>query len=235
MNKAINLFSGIVLVLYCAFVMASVYDFSFSTASFKSVPYKLEITYGFTILVFLLGMLRIKRKWQGLKDMKNFKGFHFVRYVAKPALNLSLVYAIAEIVFMGLLLVFLSKIAKMEINYVLPMILVISFILLEAIVFALLIKKGGQSFRVGINKKAVAYFNREMHICYFTGLKRIELHQDMVNFQYIDDLNILVPLDLFKKEDVVPFKEALIQTIETEVNAKKGKNIYIDDGFRNLK
>ena len=94
--------------------------------------------------------------------------------------------------------------------------------------------RGGPSFRLGINEKAVAYFNREVHLYYFTGLKRIELHQDMINFQYKDDLNLLFPLQVIKTEDRTDFRDALINTLEKHAANNKGKNIYIDDAFRNM-
>lgn len=235
MNKVINIFSGVVLALYCALVMALVYDLSLSsTISLRGLPYKVEICAGFSLLVLLLGILRIKRKWQGATDMKRFKNFEFERFVSRSALNLSLVYTLAEAVFMGFLIYFLFQIAALWVELAFPMMLVISFLLLETLVFAVKIMRGGSSFRIGINKKAVAYFNREMHLFYFVGLMRVEMHQDMINFQYTEDLNILLPIEVIKKEDRAAFRDALIDVLENKVMENKGKRIYIDDAFRNL-
>ncbi len=235
MNKVINIFSGVVLALYCALVMALVYDLSFSsTVTLRGIPYKVEICTGFALLVLLLGILRIKRKWQGATDMSRFKNFQFERVVARPALNLSLVYTLAEAVFMGFLIYFLFQIAALWVELALPMILVISLLLLETLIFAVKIMRGGNAFRIGINKKAVAYFNREMHLFYFVGLIRVEMHQDMINFQYKDDLNLLLPIEVIKKEDRAAFRDALIDVLENKVMENKGKRIYIDDAFRKL-
>lgn len=235
MNKVINVFSGLILAIFCAFVMAVVYDLTISTNfTLKGMPYKQEIAYGFTLIILLLGVLRIVRKWQGAKDMTNFNKFTFVRPIATSAKNLSLIYALIEVVFMGILIYFLYRISALDLSLVFPMLIVISFLLLEGIIFAYRIGKGGKAFRIGINKNVVAYFNREMHLMYFTGLKRVEMHQDMINFQYKDDLNILMPLDVLEKSDLIPFRDALIETLATELRDKKGKNIYIDDAFRTL-
>lgn len=234
MNKVINVFSGIVLVIFTIFGMLIAFDLSFSSASLKGMPYTFEICAGFAVIVFLLGFLRIKRKWQGAADMKNFKGFHFVRQVAKSALNHSLVYAFAEAVFVLLAILVFSIMGKLEPNMMLPMIFVMALIFIEGVVFIIRIMRGGPAFRLGINKKAVAFFNREMQLFYYTGLKRIELHQDMINFQYKDDLNLLLPLQVIKTKDRTAFRDALIATLAEHTANTKGKNIYIDDAFRNM-
>lgn len=235
MNKVINVFSGVVLAIYCALVMTLAYDLSISSMiNLKGLPYKFEICTGFALLVFLLGALRIKRKWQGASDMRQFKNFVFARPVSRSSLNLSLVYSGAEIIFMGFLLFFLYLISMLTYDFVIVMVGVILILLSEALYFAFRIIKGGDSFRIGINKSAVAYFNREMHIFYFTGLKRIELHQDMINFQYKEDLNLLLPIEVIRKEDRIAFRDALIEVLNERSATKTGRLIYIDDAFRTL-
>ena len=56
----------------------------------------------------------------------------------------------------------------------------------------------------------------------------------MVNFQYRDDLNLLMPLDILNNEDRVAFRDALIELLEGINADKREKFIYIDDAFRNL-
>lgn len=234
MNKVINIFSGIILAIFTIFSMLIVFDLSFSSATLKGMPYTFEICLGFAVIIFLMGFLRIKRKWQGATDMKHFKGFHFVRQVSKPGLNSSLIYAYAEAVFIIIAIMVYWIMADLEPNLMLPMLVVLLFLLLEGIIFIARIMRGGPSFRLGINKKAVAFFNREMNLFYYTGLRRIEIHQDMINFQYKNDLNLLLPVQIIKSEDRVAFRDALIATLEEYTVNIKGKNIYIDDAFRNF-
>lgn len=235
MNKVINVFSGVVLAIYCALVMILAYDLSLSSMiNLKAMPYKFEICTGFAILVLLLGALRIKRKWQGAADMKRFKNFTFAGPVSRSSLNLSLVYACAEIIFMIFLLYFLYLISILTYDFVIVMAGVILILLSESLYFTFRIIKGGSSFRIGINKNAVAYFNREMHIFYFTGLKRVEIHQDMINFQYKEELNLLLPIEVIRKEDRVAFREGLIKVLNERTAAKNGRLIYFDDAFRKL-
>jgi len=235
MNKAINIISGAVLALYCILVMALIYDLTIATTvTLKGLPYKREICTGFALLIALLGFLRMKRRWQGALDMKRFSQFSFARNVAKPALNLSLLFTLAEAIFTLGLVIFLAKLAELSVDYVLPMIIVLCIIFIDALIFGAKIIRGGSSFRVGINDNAVAYFNREMHIFYFTGLLKIEIHQDMINFQYKENLNIFLPIEVLKKEDRVHFRDALIEQMEKLAQKKQGKDIYIDDAFRSL-
>lgn len=233
MHKVVNIFSGVVLVAYGILVMAIIYDLSISSFSVKAMPYQTEICTAMAVLVLLLGVLRIRRKWQGANDMRKFKSFNYVWNVSSVRLNLQLLYNVGEVIAMGLALYFLFNLLTLSVDLIVPMIAVLSILLIESVFFALKILSKGPAFRLGIDKKAVAYYDREMHIYYFTGLKRVEMHQDMVNFQYRDDLNLFLPLDAIKEEDRKAFRDAIIETMENYQN-EKGKIIYIDDAFRNL-
>ena len=230
MNKSINIFSAIVVVIYCFFAMSVIYDLSFSSLSFKSVPYQEEICTALSFLLLILGILRAKRRWQGLKDMIRFKQFKFVIPVAKSRMNLGRIFTIVEIVFMGGFLYLLSRLAALSLDLTFPMIVVIGILMIESTLFLVRTLKAGNGFKIGIDKKLVAYFDREIYIFYFSGLRRVELHQDLINFQYKGELNLFLPLDAIEKNDLIPFRDNLIKTLEAESN----KNIYIDNDFRRL-
>lgn len=234
MNKVINIFSGITMAVFCILVMAITYDLSISsTVSLKDLAYKEEICGGFALVILLLGVLRMRRRWQGFRDMKKFNNFTHVFYISKSAKNLSLLFTLVETGFIAALLFFMYSITKLEPAYVVPMLIVLAILFIDNVIFLTRIQAGGNSFRIGINDKVVAYFNREMHLYYYTGLKRIEKHQDMINFQYKEDLNLFLPLDVIQQKDRVIFKEKLIETMN-QLEAKTGKSIYMDDGFRTI-
>lgn len=234
MNKAINVFSGIIMAFFCVLVMSITYDLSISSSvSLKDLPFKEEICGGFALLIFLLGALRMKRRWQGVMDMKRFSNFSFVTHVAKSARNLSLLFTIAENVFIGFLIFFMYRTAELSPEYVLPMIIVLAILFIDNVIFSGQIRAGGNGFRVGVNKKVVAYFNREMYLFYYTGLKRIEMHQDMINFQYKGDLNLFLPLEVINKKDRKAFREAVVATMDNREKTE-GKVVYMDDAFRVL-
>jgi hypothetical protein len=234
MNKAVNTLSGIFFLLYGFLVMALGFDLSLSSGlSLTNMPWQKEIAYGFTLVIFLLGMLRIIRRWQGIKDMKKFDSFRYAQPISHRILGLSSLFTMAETVFMVGAIIFLSFLVGYEPTLVYPMIAVLFILALESASFALRITRKGKAFRIGISDTAVAYFDREMHILYFTSLIRVEMHQDMINFQYKDDLNLFLPLDVIRKEDLAEFRRTLMDSL-TEYGLKKSKTIYFDDAFRNL-
>ncbi|WP_070138122.1 hypothetical protein [Crocinitomix algicola] len=236
MNKVVNVFSGIILVLFCAFAMGIVYDLSLtSNLALKNLPYRYEIAYAVTLVIALLGSLRIVRRWQGAKDMVRFTKFTFERPIGDAAKRLSIVYSVAEYTFTLLLLYVFYQMSSLDAKLVFPIMVVLALLFAEGLVFLMRVVRGGKAFRIGINKSVIAYFDREIHLIYFTGLTRVEMHQDMINFQYKKDLNILMPLDVIPTNERVAFRDAVIETLETELKEKKGKIIYIDDAFRNLK
>jgi hypothetical protein len=184
--------------------------------------------------VLLLGLVRIRRRWQGMRDMRKFGKFTFVRGISNKAKNSSVLFTLGELFFMLAFFYFLGKMTLLERAYTTVMLLVMLILIFESIIFLIKIFIGGDAFRIGINKKVVAYFNREMYLFYFTGLRRIEIHQDMINFQYKGDLNLFLPLEILKKEDRAAFRDALIETLEAYAVSKNGRVIYIDEAFRKL-
>ena len=230
MNKSINIFSAIVVVIYCFIAMSIIYDLSFSSYSFKAMPYQKEVCSALTFILLILGVLRAKRRWQGLKDIVKFKQFKFVIPVAKSRMNLGRIFTMVEIVFMGGFIYVLYNLSQLNAELTIPMIVVVSILMAESIFFLARMIKAGNGFNIGVDKKLVAYFDREIYIFYFSGLRRVELHQDLINFQYKGELNLFLPLDAIEKQDLIPFRDNLIKSIESNSD----KNIYIDSDFRSL-
>ena len=64
-----------------------------------------------------------------------------------------------------------------------------------------------------------------MTLFYFTGLRAIEVHSELIHFKYKKDLSLFMPTAAVSKEDIAEFKEHLIETLSD-------KNVYIDESFR---
>src|SRR5690606_32435879 len=112
---------------------------------------------------------------------------------------------------------------------VVVMLCVMLVLIVESIVFLFQIINAGKAFRIGVNSRVIAYFGREMHLLFYTGLQRVELHQrDLFSFQYKGDLVIFFPATVLEPEDRIPFREALLKQLEE-------KNIYFDDALRTWK
>ena len=100
MNKVVNSMSLIFLILYAFFAFGSINDLNFSVYQLKEFPLLTEIIYGLTAVIFLLGALRIKRRWTGLSDIKSFTKFTYSTKLSKKVKVLGTVFFIAEIIFM---------------------------------------------------------------------------------------------------------------------------------------
>ena len=110
-------------------------------------------------------------------------------------------------------------------NIAYPILTVTGLIFIETLIYLYLRLQNGNGFGIGVNKEVVAYFNREMKLYYFTGLKVIEIHSELIHFKYKKDLSLFLPTAAFKKEDIPEFKAHLIETLSD-------KNVYIDETFR---
>jgi hypothetical protein len=65
------------------------------------------------------------------------------------------------------------------------------------------------SYRVGLSSKALIVADREVIVLYFTGLRKVSIHQQTVYFDYIKDLQLTFPLDCIQEESQEEFFEAL--------------------------
>ena len=226
MNRVVNVLSFIVAIVYCFIAVALVYDLSFSSMmTLKGMPFKIEITAGLALLLLLLGSLRVKRRWLGMKDIKEYSKFTFVVPISKTAKNHAIVATAIEGTFMFALFFLCFKMMRLEPQFAIPMMAVTSLLMLEVLLFILRIRRGGAGFRIGVSPQVIALFNREIQLYYFTGLKRVELLEGRINLQYKDDLNLILPTDNIAKEDRKAFRDELIKVLEP-------KNVFIDDAFR---
>ena len=226
MNRTINIFSGIALLLLFVLLSAVIFDFSISNISLRGLPLKFEIFTGIAFVIFLLGLVRAKRRWQGVRDMKNYKNFVFSKQASAKSLKFASLFSVLEILGMGFGLLYAANLYQVSPDYVLPIIIVLGVLILESIIFFIKLSGKGESFKYGIDDQVVAYFVREMNLIYYKGLLKVELYQkDMINFQYKNDLNIIFPTNVIDKEDRAEFRDQLIKILED-------KNVYIDDAFR---
>jgi hypothetical protein len=227
MNRVINIFTFIVLIIFFLMVMTVVFDLSVSQFHLKGMKYKQEIFTAIAILVFLLGLIRIQRRYQGIKDMKRYAKFHFSIPVSTRHRNYGFVICLIEAVFMiaaiGACLLFIN----LEPAYVIPMMVVLSLLASESVIFGFALKRGGQAFRIGFDDSVIAAFDREMNLFYYEGLKKVDLHQnDLISFSYIDDLDLPLQTAIIDSHDRKAFRDALVEKLES-------KNIYVGDSLRN--
>ena len=227
MNKVINSFSLVVILVWCFFALGFINDLNFSVYQIRSIPFIVEIVYAITVVVLLLGLLRIKRRWEGLRDIKKFTKFIYTTRLSKKSIGLSTVFMSIETVFMiFFILLSLDAYLMDKGTLLLPMFAVLSFLSIESIIFLIKLRTD-PNIKIGVNKNLVAYFDREMHIYYFDGLQQISVYQNRLHFKYKTDLNMFMELDIIPTDELPNFKTALQSVLQD-------KDVFFDESFREL-
>ncbi|MFD1551511.1 hypothetical protein DNU06_03595 [Putridiphycobacter roseus] len=225
MNKIINIFSLILFIIFAFFAIGSIYDLGFSVYEVNDIPNIQAIVYGISALFLLLGLIRIKRRLDGKKDIRNFKQFVFAVPIAKNQINLSTLLISIELLFGFFFLFILLLIRNLDDALLtLPLLIIVSVLLLESLVYLIIFRSKRKAFKIGVSPKFVAYFDREMHLYYYKGLKRVEVYQNMLNFRYKKDLNLFLNLDVIPEEQKENFFNNLNAVLDTEV-------VFIDDSY----
>jgi len=227
MNKVVNSMSLVFLILYAFFAFGSINDLNFSVYQLSSMPFLKPIIYGLVAIVFLLGLIRIKRRWVGLSDMKSFNKFIYSTRLSKRSIGMSTMFMIAEIIFMIFFVALSLNTQKMDNGTILfPMMGVLGFFILESIVYLFKLRTD-ENIKIGVNKNLVAYFDREMKIFYFDGLQQISIYQNRIHFEYKLDLHMFLEIDIIPEEELLNFKNALTSQL-------LDKNIFFDESYREL-
>ena len=227
MNKVVNSMSLVFLILYAFFAFGSINDLNLSVYQLKEMPFLLPIIYGLAIIIFLLGVIRIKRRWTGLRDIKSFSKFKYTTKLSKKAIVLATVFFISEVVFMVFFLFLAIDSQKLDGGQVLyPIFAILILFIVETLVF---IGKlySSKNIKVGVSDTLIAYFDREINIYYYGGLKQVAVYQNRLHLKYRDDLHMFLELDIIPEEELLNFKNAVYSVL-------KDKDIFFDESFREL-
>lgn len=225
MNKIINIFTLVLLAIFGFTAVGSVYDLGFSVYEVNDIPYIKEVSYGLTLVVLLLGVVRIKRRLEGKKDIKSYQNFTYTTSISKTARTNSILFLSIEMVFGIAIIIILNKITEWDDQMlILPMILVLAVLVIENLIYLITFISQKERFKLGVGKQFIAYFDREMHLYYYKGLTRIEIYQNMVNFRFKKDLNLFLHLDIIPANE----RKAFFVALE---NAVKDQAIFYDDSY----
>ena len=227
MNKVVNSMSLVFLILYAFFAFGSINDLNFSVYQLKELPFLTPIIYGLNVIIFLLGVLRIKRRWTGLSDIKSFTKFTYSTKLSKKAITLATVFFIAEVVFMVFFLFLAVDSQKLDKGTILlPMFGVLIFFVLESLVFMVKLHTS-KNIKIGVTSNLIAYFDREINIYYFGGLQQVAVYQNRLHLKYRDELHMFMELDVLPENELLNFKNAVYAVL-------KDKDIFFDESFREL-
>jgi hypothetical protein len=106
-----------------------------------------------------------------------------------------------------------------------PIALAYGLFFLDQIIFMLVAPSW---FRVGVTQKAVVVADRELRVLYFSGLRRVEVHQQTLYFEYIEELQLSFPINCVPEGEYEAFRNA----VESRVNRDK---VFFSEKFKGLK
>jgi hypothetical protein len=227
MNKVVNSMSLVFLILYAFFAFGSINDLNFSVYQLKEFPFLTQIIYGLALVIFLLGALRIKRRWTGLNDIKSFTKFTYSTKLSKKAIILATVFFIAEIIFMVFFLFLAVDSQKLDNGVILiPIFVTLILFVVETLIFIVKLHTS-QNIKIGVTSNLIAYFDREINIYYFGGLQQIAVYQNRLHLKYRDELHMFMELDIIPEGELLNFKNAVAAVL-------KEKDVFFDESFREL-
>ena len=198
MNRFINmlllvlLFPTMFLTLYVCFDL----PIGFLKTTGAHLPYKFELFLGLGLLLFVINLRRSIRRWMGMRIVSKKKKFKWNAPVSASRKKRVITYLLLESLvmsFVGFSLYRLSDQAWMP---------AIAFLFgaTDNIIFAIIgIKRN--LYRIGLSSKALIVADRDVTLLYFTGLRKVSIHQQSIYFDYIKGLQLSFPSDCIEEEN----------------------------------
>jgi hypothetical protein len=223
MNRAINILLLVVSFPTLAFTILVAFDLpvDFLRTTGAQLPFRDVIFICLATVSLLLLLRRSVHRWVGVGMTRKPERFIWCTEVGTERKKQARLYLIIEAcVALCYALVTYRLTAEAW-----PVSLVYGLLFLDQLAFLFIATPW---FRVGITHKAVVVADREVKVLYFSGLRRVELHQQTIYFEYIEDLQLFFPQNCVPEGQYTSFREAL----ESRVNRDK---VYFSDSFKELK
>jgi hypothetical protein len=173
--------------------------------------YREELFLIFGLLLLVISLRRSIRRWMGMVLVLKLSKFKWNTPAGSERVKRIWVYTVMEA------LVFLfaaTALFRVTSQAWLPA-TALAFVCLDNIFFLLIgsLKKG---FRTGVTSKAVIMADRDVQLVYFSGLRKVSIHQGSVYFDYIKELQLSFPLDAIGLEERDQFFEALNEQLDRD-------------------
>jgi hypothetical protein len=215
MNKFFNSWILIVSVLIFPFALAVGLNEDFELFGLKirgeEFAYKNIIFIASAAIVFLLAALKASKKWMGIRIIRQVNKFKFTCRISNERKNRVQLYNAIEVVYFLLFAFFFW--------YISPDSWIISFVFLVVAIEHLMNSIVGLSrnkYGIGLSSKALIRVDREVTVIYFKGLQKITKHQDTLYFDYVNGLNLFVPLNIIPKEKEADFYKELRKQVDPD-------------------
>ncbi len=221
MNRSVNI---LLLVISFPAMFMTIYV-GFGLPIFRLETEALEnqvmeyIFLGFAFLLLLIEVRRAVHRWVGVGMLRKPERFYWSAPIgAERKKQVRLFFIIEALVALGFALVCYKLTDKSW-----PLQVVYALIFAEQMIFLFV---ANNWYRIGISDKALVVADREVNVLYFSGLRRVEIHQQTVYFEYIEDLQLFFPVNAIDKKDFSSFRNAL----EDKLNRDK---VFFSEKFKN--
>lgn len=213
MNKSVNIL--LILLLIPVFGLSIFVGFDLPIellkTSGKNLPYQHVIFITFGILIFLLGVRRSMQRWVGIKMVNNLEKYQWNEEIdakRKSQINMYLLIEGIMHLLVGFALVALT-------SKVLVIATVFFALGIDHLLFCLFgnIKK---VWRVGVTNKAIVVAERDFKVIYFSGLRRVTVHQQTLFFDYIKELQLAISIDSISPKNRTSFRNVLEEKLNRD-------------------
>lgn len=175
----------------------------------SEIPYRFELFAGLGFILFIIQLRRTTRRWMAVSMVSKLDRFQWNKPVSLSRKKRVATYNLIEVSVMAVLSVGLYSITK---ESLIPALIFLAFSV-DSFVFTLV---GRNKYRVGLSTKAILVADREIILIYFTGLRKVAIHQQTVYFDYINNLQLTFPLDCIEEENKQEFFEGLHKVIDKD-------------------
>lgn len=211
MNSFINILTLVLTFPLLVLAVYSGFDIPIDSLGMtgSEIPYQDEIFLSLGLAIFFLQIRRSSRRWMALNLVNKIDRFQWNQPVSNSRKWRVLTYNLIESLVMTSLGIGLLVISS---KTYLPA-LVFFLFALDSIVFSLY---GNNKYRVGLSSKAILIADREIILIYFTGLRKVAVHQQSIYFDYIENLQLNFPTNCIEEKNLSGFFEKLEEVIDKD-------------------
>jgi hypothetical protein len=213
MNRFFNVL--ILFIFFPAMVVVVIVGFDlpleFLGVSGSQLPYRFEIFCAFAVMIGLVHTRRSVHRWTGMQLVKQAEKFIWLQPVSKERRKRIVVYNVLESIVFISMLVGIALVCPPA----WPLVVVFALMAVDTLLF-LCFGMAKNLFRIGITKLAVVVADRDVTVAYFSGLRRVHIHQESLFFEYIKGLQLYFPLDCIVKEHEDTFFNHLQEQLDSD-------------------
>lgn len=206
MNKFINILLFLISLptMVLAIVVGYNLPLEFLKTSGEQLPYLGQIFLGIGIIYLIIIVRRSSRRWMGIKMVAQVSKFKWNVSMGEGRKKQVYLYQWLEAMIMafgGLALYTITEEA------LIPAI-ALWLGAVDNLVF-LILDKQKNIYRIGLTSKALVVADRDVKVLYLSGLRKVNIHQQTIFFEYIKDLQMAFPLNCIPQKDQKDFKDQL--------------------------